>query len=218
MSLQSTITGALAVLRMDRATAVLLGAMTALGLAAVLPVAGLMGAPDRGFETRLEISTVQGDLLGLPWRDPRTPAGTQRQATTVLFGLLVGMAAATLATGCITLVALVGARDAVRSSDDEVRRAVGASRKVIRRATLLEASAIAAIAVGVGSALGARLGGFAAAGWPGKIMPYHPAVSVALVFATWTVRACYRRVAGPARLQRGVDQHYQQRCQAPPTR
>jgi putative ABC transport system permease protein len=187
MSLQSTLTAALAVLRMDRGTAVLLGATIALGLTAVLPVAGLMGAPDRAFETRLEISTVQGGLLGLPWSDPRTPAGTQRQATTVLFGLLVGMAAATLATGCITLVALVGARDAVRSSDDAVRRAVGASRKVIRRATLLEASAIAAIAAGLGSALGVRVGGSAATEWPGRIMPFHPAVSVALVLATLTV-------------------------------
>jgi putative ABC transport system permease protein len=182
-----TITSAWAVLRMDRGTAVLLGATTALGLAAVLPVAGLMGAPDRGSETRLEVSTVQGDLLGLPWRDPRTPAGTQRQATTVLFGLLVGMAAATLGTGCITLVALVGARDAVRSSDDGVRRAVGASRKVIRRAALVEASVIAAIAAGIGCVLGARLGGSAATEWPGETMPYHPGVPVALVLATGAV-------------------------------
>ncbi len=187
MTLRSTITSALAVLRLDRGTAVLLGATTALGLAAVLPVAGLMGAPDRGFETRLEISTVPGGPLGLPWRDPRTPAGTQRQATTVLFGLLVGMAAATLGTGCITLVALVGARDAVRSSDDEVRRAVGASRKVLRRAALLEASVIAAIAAGVGWVFGARLGGTAATEWPGATMPYHPGVSVALVLATMAV-------------------------------
>ena len=187
LTLRSTITSTLAVLRMDRGTAVLLGATTALGLAAVLPVAGLMGGPDRDFETRLEISTVQGDLLGLPWRDPRTPAGTQRQATTVLFGLLVGMAAATLGTGCITLVALVGARDAVRSSDDGVRRAVGASRKVIRRAALFEASVIAAIGAGVGSVLGARLGGSAATEWPGATMPYHPGVPVMLVLATGAV-------------------------------
>jgi hypothetical protein len=162
---------------------VLLGATTALGLAAALPVAGLMGAPGKGVETRLEISTVQGGLLGLPWSDPRSPAGTQHHATTVLFGLLVGMAAATLATGGITLVALVGARDGARSSDDEVRRAVGASRKVIRRAALFEASVIAAVAAGVGSVLGARLGRFAAAEWPGATMPYHGGVSVALVLA-----------------------------------
>jgi putative ABC transport system permease protein len=187
MTLRSTLTSALAALRMDRGTAVLLGATTALGLAAVLPVAGLMRGLDRGFETRLKISTVQGELLGLTWSDPRTPAGTQRQATSVLFGLLVGMAAATLGTGCITLVALVGARDAVRSSDDGVRRAVGASRKVIRRAALLEASVIAATAAGVGTALGARLGGSAATGWPGGTMPYHPDVPVALVLATGAV-------------------------------
>ena len=182
MSLRSTVTSALALLRIDRGTAVLLGATTALGLAAALPVAGLMGAPGKG-GTRLEISTVEGGLLGLPWSDPRSPAGTQRRATTVLFGLLVGMAAATLATGCITLVALVGARDGARSSDDDVRRAVGASRKVIRRATLFEASVIAAIAAGAGSLLGVRLGRFAAAEWPGETMPYHGGVSVALVLA-----------------------------------
>jgi putative ABC transport system permease protein len=186
-SIRSTITSALAVLRLDRGTAVLLGAATALGLAAVLPVTGLMGAPDQGVVTRLEISTVQGGLLGLPWRDPRTAAGTQRRATTVLFGLLVGMAAATFATGCITVVALVGARDGMRSSDDEVRRAVGASRKAIRRATLLEASVIALIAAGLGSVLGARLGRIAAAEWPGEAMPYHRDVSVALVLATVAV-------------------------------
>ncbi len=101
----------------------------------------------------------------------------------MLFGLLVGMAAATLATGGITLVALVGARDGARSSDDEVRRAVGASRKVIRRAALFEASVIAVIAAGVGSVLGVRLGRFAAAEWPGATMPYHGGVSVALVLA-----------------------------------
>jgi hypothetical protein len=171
---------------MDRGTAVLLGATTALALAAVLPVAGLMRAPDLD-EARLEIATVQGGLLGLPWRDPRTPAETQREATTVLFGLLVGMAAATLATGCITLVALVGARDGARSADDDVRRAVGASRKVIRGAALFEASVIAAIAVGVGSVLGAMLGRLAAAEWPGRAMPYHGGVPVALVLATVAV-------------------------------
>ena len=187
MSLRSTLTSALALLRIDRGTAVLLGATTALGLAAALPIAGLMAAPGKAVETRLEISTVQGGLLGLPWRDPRSPAGTQRRATTVLFGLLVGMAAATLATGGITLVALVGARDGARSSDDEVRRAVGASRKVIRRAALFEAWVIAAIAAGVGSVLGARLGRFAAAGWPGEAMPYHGSASVGLVLAAVAV-------------------------------
>jgi putative ABC transport system permease protein len=178
MRFQSSITATLAALRMDRTTTVLLGATTALGLAALLPVAGLMRASDKGVETRLEISTIEGGLLGLPWRDPRTPAGTQHQATTVLSGLLAGMAAATFATGCITLVALVGARDAARSSDDEVRRAVGASRKVIRRTALFEASVIA---------LGARLSRSAEAEWPGEVNPYHWGVPVALVLATVAV-------------------------------
>ena len=173
---------------MDWTTAALLGGTTAVVLAAVLPVAGLMGTPAGAADSRLEISTVPGGYLGRAWRDPRTPAGTQRQATVVLFGLLTGMGVAAFATGGITAVALAGARDHRRSSDDQVRRAVGASRRVIRRATLLEASVIAAGGAGIGTRLGAMLGRLAVGGWPGgETVPHHPPVALALVAVTAAV-------------------------------
>ena len=172
---------------MDRGTAILIGASAALALAALLPVASLMGTPVGSSQPRLEISTIAGGRLGLPWPDPRTPAGTQRQATTVLFGLLLGMAVATFATASITVVALVGARDSVRSPDDLVRRAVGASGATVRNAALLEASAIGAIAAGAGGILGLGLSRLAVAQWPGETAPYQAGASAVVVLATIAV-------------------------------
>jgi MacB-like periplasmic core domain/FtsX-like permease family len=175
--------GAMAALRLDRGAAILIGATAALVLAAVLPVTSLMGTAAGSARPRLEISTVAGGELGLPWADPRTPAGTQAHATIVLFGLLLGVAAATLATASITVVALVGARDAVRSPDDAVRRAVGASHATVRNAALLEAGAIAAIGALAGSLVGVAVGRVAAQDWPGGLGRSYAGASVAVVLA-----------------------------------
>lgn len=172
---------------MDRGTAILIVASAALALAALLPVASLMGTAAGAARSRLEFSTVAGGGLGLTWADPRTPAGTQGQATIVLFGLLVGVAAATFATATVTVVALVGARDSVRSADNAVRRAVGASRGTVRNAALLEAAAIALIAAGIGSGLGLGLSRLAVAQWPGETAPYQPMGSMVVVLVTVAV-------------------------------
>jgi putative ABC transport system permease protein len=171
-------------LRLDRDTAILIAASAALAVAALLPVASLMGSAAGAAGSRLKLSTVAGGELGLTWADPRTPAGTQGQAVTVLFGLLVGMAAATFATATVTVVALVSARDAVRSADNSVRQAVGASRGNIRNAALLEAGAIATIAGVIGSILGLGLSRLAATQWPGAIGPYRAGASLVAVLAT----------------------------------
>jgi putative ABC transport system permease protein len=172
---------------MDRGTAILIGVAAAAALAALLPVASVAGGYLGGGRPGLEISTVGGGQLGLSWTDPRTAAGTQGQATTVLFGLLLGVAVATFGTATITVVALVGARDSVRSADNAVRRAVGASRAMVRNAALLEAAAIAAIAVGVGGVLGVGLGRLAIAGWPGQARPHEAGASLAIALATVVV-------------------------------
>jgi hypothetical protein len=174
-------------LRLDRGTAVLIGVAAAVALAALLPVASLMGSYVAGGRPGLEISTVSGGQLGLTWTDPRTAAGTQGQATAVLFGLLLGVAVATFGTASITVVALVGARDSVRSADDTVRRAVGASRATVRNAALLEAAVIAVIAVGAGCGLGLVLSRLAFAGWPGETARHQAGAPVLAVVATLVV-------------------------------
>jgi predicted lysophospholipase L1 biosynthesis ABC-type transport system permease subunit len=168
---------------MDRGAAVLLGATAAIALAALLPIASLVGGSGSPSGSRFEISTVRGGRLGLPWLDPRTPAETEQQATVVLFGLLVGMGAATLATAAVTVVALVGAREAGRSQENVVRRAVGASRRTLRDSALLEAGVIAVPAAAVGLGLGSALSELARTGWPGSTAAYRPAATVALVLA-----------------------------------
>ncbi len=180
MRLPAAIVAAVAALRMDRGVAALIAGTAALALAALLPIASLARGVGPS-ETRLEISTVRGGRLGLPWEDGRTPSETQHRAVVVLFGLLVGMGAATLATAGVTIVALVAARDAVRTSDDAVRRSVGASRRTLRRAALIEAGAIALAAAAAGVAIGTALSRLAASGWPGSTAPYRPMVGVALV-------------------------------------
>jgi len=177
---QTTTSAALAALRMDRGVALLIAATVALALAALVPVATLAGGSG-AMATRLQISTVRGGLLGLPWLDPRTPADTQRRAVVVLFGLLAGVGAATLATAGVTVVALMGARDGSRTPDDAVRRAVGSSRRTIRDAALLEAAAIVTVAVAAGVAAGAGLSRVALSAWPGSVASYEPTAVVALV-------------------------------------
>jgi len=186
-SFRVVVSSTMAGLRMDRGTAILIGMAAAVALAALLPVASLMGSFAGGGPPGIQISTIGGGGLGLPWADPTTPAGTQGQATTVLYGLLLGVAVATFATASITVVALVGARDTGRSADNVVRRAVGASHRAIRNAALLEASVIAVIAAGAGGVLGAGLSRLAIAGWPGETGRYQAGASVVIVLATVAV-------------------------------
>jgi hypothetical protein len=178
--LQAATSAALAALRMDRGVALVIAATVALALAALLPVTSLAGESG-ALESRLQISTVRGGRLGLPWQDPRTPADTQRQAVVVLFGLLVGVSAATLGTAGAAVVALVSARDASRTSDDAVRGGVGSSRRRIRDAALLEAVAIVVGAVVVGVTVGAAVSHIAVGTWPGSVAPPKPTAVLTLV-------------------------------------
>ncbi|HET7470960.1 MAG TPA: FtsX-like permease family protein [Gemmatimonadales bacterium] len=184
---RAAISSTLGGLRLDHGTAILIGLAAAAALAALLPVVSLVGSYVGGGRPGLEISTVGGGRLGLPWSDAMTPGETQAQGTAALFGLLLGVAVATFGTASITVVALVGARDAARSADNAVRRAVGASRATIRNAALLEAAAIAAVALGVGWLLGMGVGRLAIAGWPGEIARSQPGASLMAALATAAV-------------------------------
>ena len=66
ISASSAISG----LRLDRGTAILIGASAALVVAALLPVASLMGTAAGAARSRLEFSTVAGGGLGLTWAVP----------------------------------------------------------------------------------------------------------------------------------------------------
>jgi len=181
--LKATLASAAAALRLDRRTAILLGATVAVTLLAVLPVAHLARLGTSGLGTSLEMATVRGGRLGLPWLDGRTAAETQQHAVAVLFGLLLGLAVATLASGAVTIAALIGARERGRAADNAVRRAVGASRRVLRHAALLEAGVIAVVGVGAGVGFGITLGHHAVVSWPGTVGAFRPEASLVAIGA-----------------------------------
>jgi len=169
-SLRIAAASAVSAIPMYWGTTVLLTATVALCLGMLLPVAALLGVPDHPFDSHLFISTIRGGKLGLPWApDAQAPADTQQRALGVLFSMLTGVAVATLGSFAVTVVALFGARAASRSVDLVVRRAVGASRRALRNAALLEAVTIGLPAIAVGGALGAGLTRLAIVEWPGAV-------------------------------------------------
>jgi predicted lysophospholipase L1 biosynthesis ABC-type transport system permease subunit len=144
-------------------TPALLATAVAAGIAFALPVASLHG--------RLALTPLSGGDLGLRWRaGVQPPAATQQQAVDVLSGLLLWSALGTLAIAAITILMLSLAREAERSGDVAVRRAVGAGRRILLGSGLLEGGLVALAGIVGGGMVGA---GVAAAmtEWPGTLRP-----------------------------------------------
>jgi cell division protein FtsX len=147
-----------ALLRAYWRTAALLAGTLAFALAAVLPVARLAG--------RLLVTPGPGADPGLTWLSPaRSGDAARQEAVEQLCGLLGASALAVAAAAALTLTAIGAARGARRDHEVSVRRAVGASRRVL---------------AGAFAAEGALIGG---AGLVAGLMPAIVAVRVAL--AEW---------------------------------
>lgn len=93
----------------------------------------------------------------------------QQLALLQLFSLVRGGAVLTLLIGAATLLALHLARTAARSSEVIISRAVGASRNDMLSATLLEASALAVVALAIGSIVSLIVTTALRAAWPGAV-------------------------------------------------
>ncbi|MBK6778160.1 MAG: ABC transporter permease [Gemmatimonadetes bacterium] len=150
---------ALALLRAYRRTALLLAAALAVALGAGLPVALARG--------RLVVDPSRAPLEGLAWNSPVTPPNALRQqAVDGLFGALFGAAGLVVGVAALALIALAAARMAQREREVAVRRAVGASRRMLLGGFLLEGAAIAAVGVAVGLTPGVLLARRLVAAWP----------------------------------------------------
>ncbi|HEY6156955.1 MAG TPA: FtsX-like permease family protein [Gemmatimonadales bacterium] len=172
-------------LRAYRGTALLISAVAATGLAALLPVASLVAPPGTAAATRLGLAAWRGADLGMPWSAlASSPTATQRAALEILFRLLLGVATGVLAIAAVTIVSLSAARAAERSQEVKVRRAVGASRRAVLAAALVEAFAIAAVALAIGGILGALALRVVIAAWPGTIGPASPSANILTIVAT----------------------------------
>lgn len=151
-------------LRTYRGTAALLVAAAGAGLLAALPVTRLaarLGAPPA---RAADLGLGRGGLAA-------GPAAVRAAALAHLFGLLVIVAVGVVCVAALSLLAIAFARNRERRHEFAVRRAVGASRRLIFAAVLLEASVIAALALGWGGGGGAVLARAAQRAWTGPIGP-----------------------------------------------
>ena len=154
-------------LRHYRATAALLAATTGVMLGATLPVAWLSA---ERLAPRLVFSTVRpGEVPFPPTTVIRTAADTQAHALARLFAILLGLAALVLAVGGLTIFVLSLVRARRRAPEVAIRRAVGASRRVILGSTLVEVLGFGAAGVALGIASGSTLAALAVGQWPGTL-------------------------------------------------
>ena len=183
MSLRRTFGPAFWTLRTYRGTVLLLVTAGAVGLAAALPVTSLV-APHAGrFATRLgvPVRAFEGDSLGMNWGPyALTPIAMRQWGVHMLFDLLAGVAIGVLVVAAMTVLSVASAQAAARAREIAVRRAVGASRRVLLATGVIEGAATAGAALAVGGVAGVLCAQFALARWPGAL---HPPV------AWWNVAA-----------------------------
>jgi hypothetical protein len=153
-------------------------------LAALLPVTSLVAPGAAGLGPRLGLTPWRGGSLGIHWTSfAWDPTATRHAALVMLFRLLVAVAAGVLAVAGLTIVSLSAARAVLRAPEIRVHRAVGASRRHVLVAGMLESIAIAGGALLVGGGLGLVAARLAVAAWPGAAGPAHPWADVVAVVA-----------------------------------
>jgi putative ABC transport system permease protein len=168
-------TAALA-LRAYRGTAVLLVLMGATALAAALAVTLLARVGDGALEPRLVLSRASGAVVDPTWVLARSPAVLQADAVRLLFQALAGAAGAALAVGALGIVVLFAARASERVAEITLRRALGATRRTLALAAVLEGGAVATGVLVAGGLTGLVLARLAASAWPGGLAPAGDAV------------------------------------------
>lgn len=157
---------------MYRGTAILLGLTAAVALAAVLPVAIFSSYRDGVLSSRLGLAAARGADLGLPWiTATKSPADIRAGAVGFFFNLLLVSTAATLVIAAVSVLTLSGARALAREGEVAVRRAVGASRRALTDAALVEGIALGVTVLLAGGGLGLIATFFARRTWPGAVAP-----------------------------------------------
>ncbi len=148
--------------RMYRGTATLLAVTAAVLLAATLPmVEGI---------SRLSYHSVRGGGLGFTWSSGlQSAADSQSQTVRFFSRLLLATGTATFVVGALSVLTLCFARASAREGEIAVRRAVGASRRSLLAASLLEGAVVVLVAVLVGGIAGALLAHLALGQWPGSL-------------------------------------------------
>ena len=93
-----------------------------------------------GLQSGLTLLPRPGEDPGLAWSTAvQLPMETRQHAVNTLAAMLLAAALATLSVAVVTIVALSAAREARHAATISVQRAVGASRRTLLAAALLEA-------------------------------------------------------------------------------
>lgn len=183
-------------LRLHPRTALLVVLVTGLTLVGVLPVLAMVGAVGAP-----RVSVPLPEALGLvrEWSGGVAWTVLQDEVLRRLAGLVRGGTALVLAIGIATVLALHVARAGARHGDVIVARAVGASRRTIVQAAILEALALAVVACAVAFVCAAVAGVVLRTTWPGHVAAGLP---WSVVAATLAVSAT--ALAAPLLLARAV--------------
>jgi hypothetical protein len=185
MSLRRALGPALWTLRTYRGTVLLCVAAGAVGLAAALPVTSLVAPHGGQFATRLGVPALHGETIDLSWGPfALTPTAMRQWGVHLLFRMLAGVSIGVLAVAALTILSVATAQAAARARDIAVRRAVGASRRVLLATGLLEGAVTAGMAIVVGGSVGIVCARMALARWPGALHPPAGGWTVAAVVVT----------------------------------
>src|SRR5260370_9133771 len=132
MSLRRALGPARSTRRSYRGTVLLCVTAGAVGVAAALPVRALVAPRAGHFATRLGVPAMPGESLGMNWGPyALTPTAMRQWGVHMLFDLLAGVAIGVLAVAALTIVSVATANAAARAREIPLRRAVGASRRVL---------------------------------------------------------------------------------------
>jgi len=165
-------------LRWHAGTGALVALTAALTLAGTLPALAMLGGTPAAPALTLALGDVPALLAdwggrGIVW--PQLQQLAIQQLTSILRGAVL----LTLTVGAATLLALHLARTAARSGEVIVARSVGAARRDIFGAMLLEAAALAGVALSIGTVCALMASTVMRTSWPGTAGPADLALTIA---------------------------------------
>jgi ABC-type antimicrobial peptide transport system permease subunit len=152
------------------------------GLSVLLSVSALAG-PDGLIEgPRLLLGQDGSASSGLPWSWYARGPGEIRSLglLDLYYSLLLGTGAALIVT-VLTVLSFSAAREREREVELSVRRAVGASRRLLMVAALLESGALVAVVLAVGVPIAMLISSVALRTWPGTLAAFSIIPSIAVV-------------------------------------
>lgn len=165
-------------LRWHAGTGALVALTAALTVAGALPALTILGGTTAAPSLTVALGDT-GALLadwgnrGIVWPQ------LQQLALLKLLSIVRGATILTLVVGAATLLALHLARTAARSGEVIVARSIGASRRIVFGAMVLESGALAGVALFTGMLLALLAVGVMRAAWPGSVGPADLLLSIA---------------------------------------